>query len=331
MLEKTLFMHVSRDRLSRERRLYRLHRAKVHFSFNHTLSKLVYLRRGIDPAFLCVIVETQLCKLCTLAPVCICVCLIRKGLHVYLFAVIIMSRCMRIIILSCESFLLFSLSNNSRRLPKRSCLWIFITSFSLLMASTYVDSCHDPPQFSPPSAPEWTVSCPRKERCREVLFDIRQIRHLHISSVKCKASKLVSQRQWAAHPFSEMERRLGSSSSLCDHGSMLYVFEIIWIIWFAWLNPDLLNLLEFRRSGLSVCVQLLAHVCVVLLDLFLSIIIRCSHTEAPLTARSPSVVMLWWMHRVRKTAWRTELVGRVRDGGDRPSPTELLASMLMQV
>lgn len=94
----------------------------------------------------------------------------------------------------------------------------------------------------PPSAPEWTVSCPRKERCREVLFDIRQIRHLHISSVKCKASKLVSQRQWAARPFSETERRLGPSSSLCDHGSMLYVFEIIWIIWFAWLNPDLLNL-----------------------------------------------------------------------------------------
>lgn len=89
--------------------------------------------------------------------------------------------------------------------------------------------------------------------------------------------------------------------------------------------------LEFRRSGLSVCVQLLAHVCVVLLDLFLSIIIRCSHTEAPLTARRTSVVMLWWMRRVRKTAWRTELVGRVRDGGDCPPPRELLASMLMQV
>lgn len=85
------------------------------------------------------------------------VCLNRKSLHVYLIAVIIMSRCMRLIILSCELFLLFSLLNNSRRLPKCSYLWIFITSFLLLMASTYVDSCHDPPQFSPmsPSIVPW--------------------------------------------------------------------------------------------------------------------------------------------------------------------------------
>lgn len=124
------------------------------------------------------------------------------------------------------------------------------------------------PLWAPPSALEWTVSCPRKERWREVSFDIRQIHHLHISSVKCKASKLVSQRQWAARPFSEIERRLGPSSSLCDHGSMLYMFEIIWIIWFAWLIPDLLNrrslTFVFRVQTLwSVCISLAVCMCAI--------------------------------------------------------------------
>lgn len=63
----------------------------------------------------------------------------------------------------------------------------------------------------------------------------------------------------AARPFSWSERRLGPSSSLCDHGSVLYTFEIIWIIWFAWLNPNLLN-----RPSLTFGVQTLRSVCVVL-------------------------------------------------------------------
>lgn len=217
-----------------------------------------------------------------------------------------MSRCTRIIILSCEWFFALFLLNNSRRLPKRSCLWIFITSFSLLMACTYVDSCHDPPRFSRPSAPEWTVSCPRKERWREVLFDIRQIRHLHISSVKCKASKLVSQRQWAARPFSEIERRSGPSSSLCDRGGVLYVFEIIWIIWFAWLN-----LLNLWSSDAPVCL----HVCDCLL-----MCVLFSLTSSCLSSSGAPIRKLPWRlaarqlsccdgrPRGRKTAWRTEPV-----------------------
>lgn len=105
---------------------------------------------------------------------------------------------------------------------------------------------------------------------------MKQIRHLHISSVKCKASKLVSQRQWAARPFSERERRLGPSPSLCDHSSVLYTFEIIRIIWFAWLNPNLLNrpslTFAFRmqssddpvylRRSLAVCMCAIACSCV---------------------------------------------------------------------
>lgn len=100
---------------------------------------------------------------------------------------------------------------------------------------------------------------------------------------------------------------LGPSSASCDHDNMLYMFEIIWIIRFGWLNLDLSGpdvhistkhagiLAAVRlRPCLSVCAWLLAHVCVVLLDLSLSVIIRCYQTEAPLPARSPSLVMLWW-------------------------------------
>lgn len=238
-----------------------------------------------------------------------------------------MSRCMRLIILSCESFLLFSLLDNSRRLPKCSHLWIFNTSFLLLMASTYVDSCHDPPQFSTlsPSIGPW-MDC-QLSRGREIEREMERGALWYQTNTSFAYFVREMQSQQTC-----LSKTMGGSSFQRERAKVGSILFALWswrcavYVWnhldntIRMIKPTSFELAEsdvctsyaeFRRSGLSasLSLSLSLYVCNCLL-----MCVLFSLTSSCLSSSGASIRKLPW----QLTALRLSCCDGCTGGGKRP-------------